>query len=216
MSPRSRSRARPAPRSRPALRKACAWEIGSKVLPLSSCRCSGSASIFARSRPPDNGSVMRSGGPAAGRALVGAPEQRERGQREDLQVEPRGAVLDVPEVELDALLPREGGTAVHLRPAGQARLHVEAVALALVVAVDLVAERRSRADEAHLAAEDVPELRQLVDREAAEYPSGACDPRIALRDRVAGALGLRADDHRSQLQQLEVAAVLAHAHLPVE
>ena len=57
------------------------------------------------------------------------------------------------------------GAAVDLRPAGDPGLHVEAVELALVVAVDLVAERRPRPDHRHVAADDVPELRQLVERE---------------------------------------------------
>ena len=63
--------------------------------------------------------------PAARRALVRAGEERERRPQEDLQVEPQRAVLDVPDVELDPLRPRERRAAVDLRPAGQARLDVE-------------------------------------------------------------------------------------------
>ena len=57
--------------------------------------------------------------------------------------------------------------------------HVEPVALPLVVPLDLVAERRPRPDQAHLAADDVPELRQLVDREPAQHAAGPRDPRVA-------------------------------------
>src|SRR5439155_23889406 len=106
--------------------------------------------------------------PAARLALVGAGEEGERRPREDLQVEPRASVLDVPEVELDPLVPRELRASVHLRPAGQARLDLEPAALARGVLVDLVAERRARADQAHVAEDDVPELGQLVEREPAE------------------------------------------------
>src|SRR4051812_49247761 len=101
--------------------------------------------------------------PATGRALVRAAEERERRLGEDLQVDQRRAVLDVPDVELDAVRPRQGGTAVHLRPAGDSREYVEPTPLALVVALDLVPQRRSRSDDAHVAAQDVPELRQLVE-----------------------------------------------------
>ena len=94
--------------------------------------------------------------------------------------------------------------------------HLEPAALAIGVLLDLVAQRRPRADHAHVAADDVPELRQLVDRGAAEEAADARDPAVALVDRVAGALLLRADDHRPQLQQLEVGAVLADARLPEE
>src|SRR5262249_1392839 len=120
--------------------------------------------------------------PTARLALVGAAEERERGSNEDPQVEARRAVLDVPDVELDPIRPRELGAAVHLRPAGDAGLDVEPVPLMLVVLLDLVAECRPRADHAHLAADDVPELRQLVEREPAQPASGACDPGVAAVD----------------------------------
>src|SRR5207302_6342956 len=87
--------------------------------------------------------------PAARPALVRAGEERARGAGEDLQVEPRAAVFDVPEVELDSLVPRELRPAVDLRPAGQARPDLQAPALPRRVLVDLVAERRARADQAH-------------------------------------------------------------------
>ena len=75
-------------------------------------------------------------------------------------------MLHVPEVEIDPLGPRQRRAAVDLRPAGDPRLDVEPVELALVVAVDLVAEGRARADHGHVAADHVPELRQLVERQA--------------------------------------------------
>src|SRR2546423_5282663 len=103
--------------------------------------------------------------PAAGPALVSAAKERARRAQEDLQVEERGAVLDVPEIELDPLGPRELRAAVDLRPAGDAGSHVEPVSLPVVVLLDLVAERRPRPDDRHVAAYDVPELGQLVERE---------------------------------------------------
>src|SRR5439155_21293584 len=105
---------------------------------------------------------------------------------------------DVPHVELDALVPRQLRAPVHLRPARKARLDLEAAALARRVLVDLVAEGRARADQAHVAADDVPELRQLVERETAQETAGASDPWVASVDRVASALPLGVDDHRPQ------------------
>src|SRR5437763_3049324 len=147
--------------------------------------------------------------PAARPALVRAGEERERRAGEDLQVEPRAAVLDVPEVELDPLVPRELRPAVHLRPAGQARLDLETASLPRGVLVDLVAEGRARADQAHVAADDVPELRELVEGEAAQGAADLRDPRVAAVYRPTGALGLGADDHRPKLQQVEVAPLVA-------
>src|SRR5437868_15533538 len=79
--------------------------------------------------------------PATRLALVGAAEEGARRAREDLQVDPRRAMLDVPEVELDPLGPREARAAVDLRPAGDAGLDVEPVQLPLVVLLDLIAKR---------------------------------------------------------------------------
>src|ERR687885_657201 len=99
--------------------------------------------------------------PATGLALVRAGEERERRAREDLQVEPRRAVLDVPDVELDPLVPRQPRAAVDLRPAGDPRLHVQPPALVRRVLLHLVAKRRPRSDQAHVATQHVPELRDL-------------------------------------------------------
>src|SRR5436189_262637 len=96
--------------------------------------------------------------PATRLALVGAAEQRNRCPEEDLQVDARGTVLDVPEVELYSVRPRQAGSAVDLRPAGDPGVDVEAVALPLVVGLDLVAQRRPRPDQRHLAAHHIPEL----------------------------------------------------------
>ena len=73
-----------------------------------------------------------------------------------------------------------------LRPARDPRQDVEPLPLALGVLLHLIAERRPRADHAHLPAHDVPELRQLVERGAAEKAADARDPAVAAVDRVAG------------------------------
>ena len=95
---------------------------------------------------------------------------------------------------------RQLRAAVDLRPAGQPGTDGEALPLPLGVPLDLVAERRPRPDHRHLAAHDVPELRQLVDRGSAEQAPDACDACVAAIDR-----GI--DDHRA----LEDLAQEAHA-----
>src|SRR4051812_44000632 len=154
--------------------------------------------------------------PAAGLALVRAAEEGERRAPEDLQVDAPGAVLDGPHVQLDPLGPGQGRAAVDLRPAGDPREDVEAATLAVGVLLDLVAQRRSGADHGHVPPDDVPELRQLVERQPPQHAADAGDARIALVHGPPRALRLRADDHRAQLQQLEVTPVLADARLPVE
>src|SRR5712671_3513585 len=92
--------------------------------------------------------------PATGLSLVGAAEESARRPQHDLRVDERGAVFDVPEVELDPLGPGELRAAMDLRPAGDPRLDVEPVSLALVVLLDLVTQGRTRPDQRHLAADD--------------------------------------------------------------
>src|SRR5262245_57782440 len=137
-------------------------------------------------RPGDSRLIVR-WAPTTGLALVGPGEEGERCAQEDLHVDARGAVLDVPDVQLDPLGPRQAGAAVDLRPPGEARLDGEPEALARGVLLDLVAERRPRADEAHVATQDVPELRQLVEREPPEDAADAGDARVALVDGEARA-----------------------------
>lgn len=103
-----------------------------------------------------------------------------------------------------------------MRPAREAGLHVEPAALPGRVALDLVGERRARPDHAHVAAQDVPELGQLVHRGAPDQPANARDPRVALVDGVARSLALGADLHRAELQQLELLAAQADALLAIE
>src|SRR5881275_2289653 len=154
--------------------------------------------------------------PAAGRASVRPAEQRERRPQEDEQIRLPAAMADVPEVELDPLGPREPGAAVDLGPARDARLHVEPVQLPLVVLLDLVAQRRTRADDRHVAADDVPELRQLVEAQPSEDTPALRDARVAAVDGEPGSLLLGADHHGAQLQELEVGAASADADLLVE
>src|SRR4029079_4704877 len=123
------------------------------------------------------------------------------------------AVSSAPAGEPDPLGPRERRAAVDLRPAGEARPDLEAPPLAVGLALDLVAERRPGTDHGHVPADDVPELRQLVDRRPADHPPDARDARVSPVDRAPGALALGVDDHRAELEQLEVHAVLAHARL---
>ena len=60
--------------------------------------------------------------------------------------------------------------------------------------------RRARADDRHLAAQDVDEVRQLVDRGPPQDRADAGDARVALVHRQAGAHALGAVDHRAQLE----------------
>ncbi len=109
-------------------------------------------------------------------------EQRDERQREDLQVQAERPVRDVVVVPLDALGERGlAAQAVHLRPARDAGLDAVAVAVAddvLAEQLDELGALGARADEAHVAAQHVEQLRQLVERGAAqEAPDGGAPVR---------------------------------------
>src|SRR5688572_5856347 len=98
--------------------------------------------------------------------LLKATHEREP---HDLEVEADRPVLDVIQVVFDALLERGvAAPAVDLRPAGDAGLDLVAQHVlrdAVLELLDEVGALRPRADDRHVAADDVPELRQLVEVE---------------------------------------------------
>src|SRR5260370_403516 len=109
----------------------------------------------------------------------GTLESANQREPHNLDVEAHRPVLDVVEVVLDALLERcVAAPAVHLRPPCDACLDLVAEHVLRNAAVELLAEIRTlgpRTDDRHVAAQHVPELRQLVDAEAA--PPTADRPR---------------------------------------
>jgi hypothetical protein len=70
--------------------------------------------------------------------------------------------------------------------------------------------------ETHVAAQDVPELRDFVDARGTQAPSNCRHARIVGRREHGAGLDLGSLPHRAQLPELERAAVAADAGLPVE
>ena len=94
--------------------------------------------------------------------------------------------------------------------------HLVAAFLVRGVVVDLGLDRRAGADDRHLAAEDVDQVGDLVERGAAEEAAGAGDPRVVAVDDLADPDRVGALDHRPQLPHLELAAAEADAALAVD
>src|SRR4051794_15814386 len=126
------------------------------------------SSTSVRARRQTQALLHRVREPGAGpeESVEAIPKEGNDREQQDLEVEPQRPVVDVVVVPLDPVSERGAAAqAVHLRPAGDARLD----AVAGVVAVDRLAERRCdvialrpRADERHLTPEDIQELRKLV------------------------------------------------------
>src|SRR3954447_20079479 len=147
--------------------------------------------------------------------------------QQDLDVEPERPVLDVVVVPLGAVGERGlAAQAVNLGPAGDPGLDAVAVAVAVDVVLEQPGEVRTLgtwADQAHVALEHVQQLRQLVERGAAQERAEARAAVVGLDPAGRGVgrkvgqlewLGGRA--HRAELPHLELAPVEAIARLPEE
>ena len=87
----------------------------------------------------------------------------ERMQNTEVEAQRRGVhVLDIP---FDASFPTERVAAINLGKPGEARSHLKAATLKGGVLLHLIPQRRSRPDDAHLSANNVEQLRKLVERE---------------------------------------------------
>src|SRR5581483_5283717 len=142
---------------------------------------------------PGRAPRRRRGGPAAPierrlrrgplvRMLVEEPfDEREP---HDLEVEPHRPVLDVIQIVFDPLLERRvAPPSVDLRPSGQTRLHLVAQHVLRNPMLELLDKVRAlgpRPHDRHVAAEDVPELRQLVEIRSPEKTAERRDPWVVL------------------------------------
>lgn len=96
------------------------------------------------------------------------------------EVDPDGPVADVPGVHGDALFVGGVAAAAGLPHAGDAGQDHAVLAEVVAVALDFFGDNRARADEAHVAADDVPELRQLVEAGLPEEGAELGDARVVL------------------------------------
>src|SRR5690606_6782408 len=126
---------------------------------------------------------------------------------------PEGDEPDVVEVVLELLaelVDRGGVLVLRLRPAGEAWLHGEPEGELRDLPLDpgdVLRALRARADDRHVAAEDVPELRQLVDAGLAHEAADAGDAGVVLRGEL-GSGGFGIGPHGAELVDAEELAVL--------
>lgn len=135
------------------------------------------------------------------------------GEQKDARIEPEALVVDVPYVEAEFLLPGEGIAAVDLGPAAEAGHHVVAAGLLRGIQGQVLHQQGPGADEAHLAAQDVEQPRQFVDRGG---PQPAAEGREPLGIGEQGAAAVAGVGHRAELQQPEGPAAVAGALLAEE
>jgi len=104
----------------------------------------------------------------------------EDGSVEDEEVESRGFVVDVPEVEFDFVFVGDCAAAVDLGPSCEAWFYVATTFLVIGPLLVLPGEERSGTDECHLTFKDVDQLGEFVEAVFSEPPADACDTRVLL------------------------------------
>src|SRR5262249_11557145 len=107
-----------------------------------------------------------------------ATQHRGNGLGENLEIQAERPVVDVLHVRADPVLEAERAL-VHLVVSLEYLPDAESAFVGAPVDPQHVAHRqRPRPDEAHVAAQDVQELRQLVEAELPEHPPDARDTRV--------------------------------------
>src|SRR5262249_60234033 len=92
---------------------------------------------------------------------------------QDAQVEPERAVVHVPDVERELLVPGQCVAAVHLAPARDPGPDMVASHLLLRVAGKVLGKERAGTDQAHVAGDHIEKLGELVE---ARTPQEAAQP----------------------------------------
>ena len=159
------------------------------------------------------GGVLRGVGGGV-RALVDALSHDDfvEGGEEDAEVEPGGVAADVAEVQADALAEGEVVSPADLREPGETGAHgLAEAARVLCKGGHLLRHPGARADEAHVAEQDVEKLRQLIQRGGAQqaaYPRGA----RFIRQQLAGFRVARVR-HGAEFVDIKCATKIADALL---
>ena len=108
------------------------------------------------------------GGGGTGGADAFALEDLANGHENYPDIQPEGAVVDIPDIEGEFLLPSEGVAPVDLCPTSDAGENLVAACLLGRVGVEILDEQRARTDQAHLAVVDVEELGKLIEAGGAQ------------------------------------------------
>src|SRR5450755_3770181 len=161
-------------------RNSCDWRSPAAERSASSRR---PASV-ARSRASRSSSDIIGAGsiqwlsPATGSVRAGSVQYGRACLPQNLQVEDKRPVLHIAQIEPDRLLPGQVGAAVDLPQPGDARLDYQPAPDVVAVPCSLVRQRGPRADQRHVPAHDIDQLRQLVHRPAAEPGTNGRYPRV--------------------------------------
>src|SRR5207249_1042141 len=116
--------------------------------------------------------------PAPSEGTLSARHDRQ-GAPENFEIEEQGPVPDVLGIQSHHLFEIHDITApAHLPQPGNARLDSQASEVTVLIVREIALEKRPRAHQRHLADQDVPQLRQLIEAPAPQQLSQSSHPRI--------------------------------------
>lgn len=159
-----------------------------------------------------------------------AAEHHPGGADDDVDVHPDGPGIDIFSVEAGPLGKRGVIASGDLPQAGDPGYDANVMAEEVAVHLTLVQHDGARADNAHVAKEDVEELREFIEAEAAQESSDTGDARVVLELLVggplAGSLGVGVEigtqhligvfAHSAKLEHVKHTAIFADAFLAVQ
>lgn len=91
-----------------------------------------------------------------------AVKEDKRSSEDNQNIHTQRAMVDVPQIMFDALVPGKRITAMNLRPSRESWPYVQALPLAFIIRASFRKEDRTWTDDAHLAAKHIPQLGDLV------------------------------------------------------
>ena len=125
-------------------------------------------------------------------------------------------IVDIFNLVLYSVVPVYRFSAVNLRKTRYSRAHFKASALKIGIFFELprvICERRARTDKAHIALENIYELRQLIKAGRSYYFSDASHAAVALIRILTRSHMLRTDAHRAELVHFKNFSVFSEALL---
>jgi hypothetical protein len=150
-----------------------------------------------------------------------ACQYRRNGLQQNPAVEQHAPLLDVDKIQQHANLKRRICARQDLPKSGDARLYFEALAMFRTVTNAVFYRMWARSDQAHVASQNVPQLRQFVETVLAKKSAERCEPRIAgdLEERPATLVlmtqrfleTVRSGDHRAEFVAIKWTTALAQA-----
>ena len=109
-----------------------------------------------------------------------AGQDRAKGHANEDQIKQDAARACIGQIHFDHLFETDVSAARHLPDTGDPGLDAQAAKGVLGVCIDLRRQGRARADNGHLSAQYVQDLRQFVDGRAADKAPDAGDARVGL------------------------------------